>query len=74
MKTAVLNGYSIEIEEQADKNGMLYLSRQKLYDPAGMYLVMLGFEQMERLHPQMNLGCFKDHPTPKNASATLRMR
>lgn len=62
VKTAILNGYSIGIEEQADKNGMWYLSKQKLYDPAGMYSVMLGFEQMERAHPNENMGCFQDHP------------
>lgn len=62
VKMAVLNGYSIGIEEQADRNGMLYLSKQHIYDPAGMYSVMLGFEQMEREHPGMDLGCFKDHP------------
>ena len=62
VKTAVMNGYSLEIEEQADKNGLLYLSKQKNYDPSGILSVMLGFRQMESLHPKMNLGCFQDHP------------
>jgi len=62
VKTAVMNGYSIDIEEEADKNGMRYLSHQHLYEPSGMLSVMLGFQQMENTHPKINYGCFQDHP------------
>ncbi len=75
VKTAVLNGYSVEIEEQADLNGLMYLSKQNRYDPAGMYSVMLGFQQMESVRPQETGGsCFKDHPDTVDRVHYLEVR
>jgi len=62
VKEALLNGYTMDCEREADRNGMIYLSKQKRYDPAGLYSVMLGFKKDEDAHPKVNWGYLQTHP------------
>ena len=62
VKEALVNGYTIELEAQADANGVDYLAQTKKYDPVGLYSVILGFEQIELHHPEMQMGYLKTHP------------
>lgn len=66
VKQSLLNGYSKDVENEADYHSVQYLARSNHYDPVGLYSVILGFRQMEN-------GTFRDkwpnylqnHPDPK---------
>ncbi len=62
MKQALLNGYSIDLEIEADRNGCAYLHQLPDYDPVGLYSVILGFRSMDRHRPKTELGYLKTHP------------
>ncbi|MHB0936545.1 MAG: M48 family metalloprotease [Armatimonadota bacterium] len=62
VKRSLLNGYNVEMEIEADEQGVAYLHKLKQYNPLGLYSVILGFEQMERHSPQINMGYMKTHP------------
>lgn len=65
VKQAVLNGYTKEMELQADNNAVQYLAKAKKYDPTGIYSVMLGFRKMEATQPKTDLGYIQNHPDPQ---------
>ncbi|MHB9024799.1 MAG: M48 family metalloprotease [Armatimonadota bacterium] len=58
------NGYTVELESEADEFGARYLYRSNKYSPVGLFSVILGFEQIERLRPQIDWGYLKTHPDP----------
>jgi hypothetical protein len=62
IKQALLNGYSQELEVEADLNGVEYLQKLGRYNPIGLYSVILGFRQMEAHRPFVDLGYLKTHP------------
>jgi len=62
VKRALLNGYNVDMEIEADANAIDYLHKLETYNPIGLYSVILGFEQMERHRPQVNMGYLKTHP------------
>ncbi|HEX2948835.1 MAG TPA: M48 family metalloprotease [Armatimonadota bacterium] len=62
VKQAILNGYSVDLEAEADWNSIQYLYASKKYDPLGMYSVLLGFQQMENGHAKIEMGYLKNHP------------
>jgi hypothetical protein len=62
MKEALINGYSVELEAQADENGLEYLAKTKKYNPIGLYSVILGLRQIENRHAFVEMGYLKTHP------------
>jgi len=72
VKRSLLNGYNVEMEIQADSQGIEYLYKLKKYNPLGLYSVILGFEQMERHSPQMDMGYLKTHPYSDERKALLK--
>jgi len=62
VKRALLNGYNVELEIEADAQGIQYLHKLGKYNPLGLYSVILGLEQLERHSPQVTLGYLKTHP------------
>lgn len=62
VKRSLLNGYNVAMEIEADAQGVEYLYKLKKYNPLGLYSVIMGFEQMERHSPQINMGYLKTHP------------
>jgi hypothetical protein len=62
VKRALLNGYSVDLEIEADAHAIDYLQQLEAYNPLGLYSVILGFEQMERHRPQIDMGYLKTHP------------
>lgn len=71
VKQSLLNGYSVELEREADLQAVEYLSKTKEYDPLGLYSVILGFLQMESHRPQVELGVLKTHPYSEERKLTL---
>ena len=65
IKNSILNGYSVEVETEADMNGIDYLYKSKKYSPIGLYSVILGFRQMEEesVAPTIDITSNSDHPT-----------
>jgi len=66
IKQSILNGYSVEVETEADMNGIDYLYQSKKYSPVGLYSVILGFRQMEEdsVAPTVDITSTSDHPAP----------
>ena len=62
VKQALINGYTTQQEAEADRNGVDYLYKLHVYDPVGLYSVILGFEQIENHHPFTPMGYLKTHP------------
>ncbi len=62
VKQALLNGYTVDLEIEADDKALTYLAATKKYDPNGLYSVILGFRQIEHRHPFVEMGMFKTHP------------
>jgi len=62
IKQALLNGYSVEMEIEADQHGVDYLYKLKEYDPIGLYSVILGFNKIAQGSVEENLGYLKTHP------------
>ncbi|HEY3376522.1 MAG TPA: M48 family metalloprotease [Armatimonadota bacterium] len=71
VKQAILNGYSIDLETEADLNGLHYLVASKKYDPVGLYSVILGFKQMESTHAKIDYGYLKNHPDSEARLAAM---
>lgn len=71
VKQALVNGYTTELEAEADRNGMLYLWKTKYYEPAGLYSVILGFRQEEMSHPKVEWGYLKTHPYSEERKTNL---
>ena len=64
-KSAILNGYSKQLEDEADANAIDYLAKTGLYDPTGLYSVILGFRQMESGRVSRDFGYLETHPKPQ---------
>ena len=64
VKQALVNGYSVDLEKEADTSGAHYLQQTKKYSPVGLYSVILGFRQMENSHAKVELGYLRTHPDP----------
>jgi hypothetical protein len=62
VKQALVNGYTVELEAEADAHGVAYLAGTKKYDPVGLLSVILGFQQIDLHHPEMEMGYLKTHP------------
>lgn len=62
VKQSLQNGYTVDLESQADANGLDYLNKSKKYNPMGLYSVILGFRQMDKQSPQVEMGYLKTHP------------
>ncbi len=62
LKQALLNGYTVDLEIEADEQALDYLAKSKKYDPNGLYSVILGFRQMEQRKPTVDMGMYKTHP------------
>jgi Zn-dependent protease with chaperone function len=71
---ALENGYSQELEAEADNSAFEYLSKSARYDPLGLYSVLLGFRQMARSRPDFNPGYLKTHPDPDMRCALQEQR
>jgi len=74
VKQSLLNGYSVELEIEADRNAIDYLSRLKKYDPVGLYSVILGFRKMEKFQPQAEMGYLQTHPCPEERKVRMEKR
>lgn len=74
VKEAVINGYTIELELDADLNAIDYLYKTKKYSPVGLYSVMLGFRQMEAFQGPSNLGYIQNHPNPQERLRVIKQR
>lgn len=74
VKRSLLNGYSVEMEIEADAQAIDYLHQLKKYNPLGLYSVVVGFEQMERHRPQFTLGYLKTHPYSDERKALLKKK
>lgn len=75
VKEALMNGYGVDLEIQADLNGVEYLHKlNNKYDPVGLYSVILGFRQMEMRHPPVELGYLKTHPFPDDRRVALEKK
>jgi len=74
VKQALLNGYTTEQEAEADRNGLDYLYKLHVYDPVGLYSVILGFAQMEHHHAAVEMGYLKTHPYSDERKTMLEAR
>ncbi len=61
-KQGLLNGYSQELEIEADANAVDYLDKLGKYSSVGLYSVILGFHQIESRRPFRDFGYMKTHP------------
>lgn len=74
-KRGVVNGYSIDLETEADMHSIDYLVKSKVYSPVGLYSVMLGFVQMERRHAPVRWTTVDmDHPKSEVRKETIEKR
>ena len=71
VKEAVENGYSQEVEAQADFNGIQYIAATHKYNPLGLYSVILGFRQIEKSQGNQDTGG-GDHPVPEMRARAMR--
>jgi len=62
LKQAVLHGYSIKAEQEADREAASYLEKSKIYAPVAVLTVLEGFARMEASRPEVELGIFQSHP------------
>lgn len=62
LKQAVLNGYSVKAEEEADSEAVVYLQKSGIYAPVAVLTVLEGFARMETSRPEVDLGIFQTHP------------
>ena len=74
VKRSLLNGYSVEMEIEADAQALDYLYKLKQYNPLGLYSVIVGFEQMERHRPQIKMGYMKTHPYSDERKELLKKK
>lgn len=74
VKQSLLNGYTVDLEIEADRNAIDYLHAQGTYDPMGLYSVIQGFERMERTRPPMEMGYLKTHPDPAERKVLMEKR
>ena len=74
VKRSLLNGYNVEMEIEADAQGIDYLYKLKKYNPLGLYSVIFGFEQMERHSPQINMYYLKTHPYSDERKELLKKK
>ncbi|MCS6861650.1 MAG: M48 family metalloprotease [Abditibacteriales bacterium] len=59
---AIMNGFSIDLEQEADKYALSYLHRSP-YNPVGLLTFMERLNREEERRPQVPLGIFQTHPT-----------
>ena len=71
VKRALINGYSVQLEADADAQAVAYLHKLGTYNPVGLYSVILGFLQMTRHHADVELGYLKTHPFDADRKAAL---
>ncbi len=71
LKEAILNGFTIEQEYQADEQAVYYLDKQKKYNPSAMYSVIMGLNQIDRVQDVERSGYLNDHPFPRQRKARL---
>jgi hypothetical protein len=64
----------VDLEGEADFHALDYLYKQGKYDPAGLYSVILGLEQMDKEHPAQDPGIFRTHPDTDIRRARLEQR
>jgi len=67
VKQALVNGYTVTLESEADAHAVRYLhalrqTNPNSYNPVGLYSVILGFLQMSRHRADVELGYLKTHP------------
>jgi Zn-dependent protease with chaperone function len=62
LKQAVLNGYGIKAEQEADREAVSYLRKSGAYNPVAVLTVLEGFARMEATKPELELGIFQTHP------------
>ncbi len=58
---ARINSYGVEAEKDADRTGILLLTKTK-YNPVGLYSFMIRLAKMERSHNGIDLGIYRTHP------------
>ena len=58
---AQINSYGVEAEKDADRTGILLLTKTK-YNPVGLYSFMIRLAKMERSHNGVDLGIYRTHP------------
>jgi Zn-dependent protease with chaperone function len=69
---AIMNGYSVDLEQEADRFALAYLYRSP-YKPVGLLTFMERLHREEERRPQFDLGIFQTHPTTDDRVAfTLR--
>ncbi len=58
---AILNNYSLDLEEEADRRGVEIL-QQGGYDPAAMVTLLERLEEERLKHPYLDPGIYQNHP------------
>ncbi len=58
---AILNNYSLDLEEEADRQGLEVL-RKGGYDPAAMVTLLERLEEERLKHPYLDPGIYQNHP------------
>ncbi len=61
VRAGVLSRYSLDLEEQADKNAVRFLSTTQ-YNPVGLLTFMERLAAQEWSKPQIDYGIYQDHP------------
>jgi len=68
---AIMNGFSVDLEQEADQYAISYLHRSP-YNPVGLLTFMERLHRDEERRPQVPLGIFQTHPTTEDrVKATL---
>ncbi len=71
ISSAVLSGYSRDLERDADLTGIAYLVQTR-YAPVAMLTVMEHLLRDERYSAQVDFGDFRDHPEPAERVAYIQ--
>jgi len=69
--TAIMNGYGVEYEKEADNVAVDMLAKTS-YNPSALVLFMKRLELEEKRRPSMELGIFQTHP-PSEERATAAL-
>ena len=69
---ALNNGYTENLEREADTNAVIYLNKLGKYNAGGLYTVMLGFKRIERERPPIYYGYLSTHPANDTRMRIIR--
>ena len=69
---ALNNGYTENLEREADTNAVIYLNKLGKYNASGLYTVMLGFKRIERERPPVYYGYLSTHPANDTRMRIIR--